>query len=174
MNNHMKYDMRFIISSKASNIYALHFMLWLLDVIMNGNVYCRKFQWITKNTLQAPFYIGHHQFSRRVPLHWVVKCHSLGKGGGGEKKTIPPNYKKVHKSPKTPSRRIEVYLYGRVLFWKIWPCLVKCSYKVKIHSNIHELQIKNSKKILSILTSTKMVFWYLFLHDTFGSKCFVI
>jgi hypothetical protein len=44
MNNHMKYDMRFIISSKASNIYALHFMLWLLDVIMNGNVYCRKFQ----------------------------------------------------------------------------------------------------------------------------------
>lgn len=104
--------------------------------------------------------LGIINFQGRIPLHWVVKCHSLGKGG--EKKTIPPNYKKVHKSPKTPSRRIEVYLYGRVLFytyyWKIWPCLVKCSSKVKIHSIIHELQIKNSKKILSILTSTKMVF----------------
>lgn len=43
-NNHMEYDTYFIISSKTSNIYALHFMLWLLDVIMNGNVHCKKFQ----------------------------------------------------------------------------------------------------------------------------------
>lgn len=43
-NNHLKYDMNFIISPKASTIYAFHFILWLLDVIMNGNVYGRKFQ----------------------------------------------------------------------------------------------------------------------------------
>jgi hypothetical protein len=116
--------------------------------------------------------LGTINFKGRMPIHLVVKCHSW--------KIYISHLitKKVHKSPKTPWRRIEVNLYGRIPFytyyWKIWPCLMKCSSKVKNHSIIHDLQIKNSKKILSILTSTKMVFWYLFMHDTFGSKCFII
>jgi hypothetical protein len=28
---------------------------------MNGNVYCKNFQWITKNTLQALSYMADHQ-----------------------------------------------------------------------------------------------------------------
>jgi hypothetical protein len=62
---------------------------------MNGNVYCRKFQWITKNTLQAHSYIGDHQLKRKMPLHLVEKCHSW-------KIYISRLItKKVHKSPKT-------------------------------------------------------------------------
>lgn len=138
-NNHMNYDMYFIISSKASHIYDFHSMLWLLDDIMNGNVYCRKFQWTTKTPCKLLPTLGIINFKGRLPLHLVVKCHSW-------KKYISHLItKKVHKSPKTPWRRIEVNLYWRVLFytyyWKFWPCLMKCSSKVKNHSIIQELQV---------------------------------
>jgi hypothetical protein len=166
-------------------------MIRILSLVLKHQIYmlcisccgCWTSSWmamfIVKNFNESPKTpckllptLGIVNFKRRIPLHLVVNVTH------GKYIYIPPNYKKVHKSPKTLWRRIEVNLYGRVLFytyyWNFWPCLMKCSSKVKNHSIIHDLQIKNSKKILSILTSTKMFFWYLFMHDTFGSKCFII